>query len=66
MSVRALFGSDAMGEFGRRRPIAAPSCDRHNGHMSRQFSAACECNREPILAVLRDAYADCRRVLETR
>lgn len=28
------------------------------------FSAACERNRDPILAVLRDAFADRRRVLE--
>ncbi|KIF80521.1 DUF938 domain-containing protein [Noviherbaspirillum autotrophicum] len=32
--------------------------------MSKQFSAACERNREPILAVLRDVLADCRQVLE--
>ena len=32
--------------------------------MSRQFSTACERNREPILAILRDAFADRRRVLE--
>jgi SAM-dependent methyltransferase len=32
--------------------------------MTAQFSAACERNREPILAVLRDAFADCERVLE--
>jgi SAM-dependent methyltransferase len=32
--------------------------------MSRQFSAACERNREPILAVLRAAYADSWHVLE--
>ena len=28
------------------------------------FSAACERNREPILAVLRDRFGGCRRVLE--
>lgn len=28
------------------------------------FSAACERNRAPILAVLRDAFGDCREVLE--
>lgn len=28
------------------------------------YSAACERNREPILAVLRDAFRDCRDVLE--
>jgi SAM-dependent methyltransferase len=32
--------------------------------MTAQFSAACERNREPILAVLRDAFADCKQVLE--
>jgi SAM-dependent methyltransferase len=32
--------------------------------MTRQFSAACERNQAPILAVLRDAFADTRRVLE--
>jgi SAM-dependent methyltransferase len=32
--------------------------------MNRQFSAACERNREPILAILRDAFAGCRQVLE--
>lgn len=32
--------------------------------MPKQFSAACERNREPILAILRDVLADCRRVLE--
>ena len=32
--------------------------------MSRQFSTACERNREPILAILRDAFADRRHVLE--
>lgn len=32
--------------------------------MNKQFSAACERNREPILAVLRDVLANCRRVLE--
>ena len=32
--------------------------------MNRQFSAACGRNREPILAILRDAFADRRRVLE--
>lgn len=32
--------------------------------MTKQFSAACERNREPILAVLRDVLADCRQVLE--
>ena len=32
----------------------------HGGH----FSAACERNREPILAVLRSAFAECRKVLE--
>jgi SAM-dependent methyltransferase len=32
--------------------------------MRKQFSAACERNREPILAVLRDVFADCTHVLE--
>ncbi|MDB5763128.1 MAG: hypothetical protein JWQ21_2123 [Herminiimonas sp.] len=32
--------------------------------MTRQFSAACERNREPILAVLQTVFADRRRVLE--
>lgn len=32
--------------------------------MQRPFSAACERNREPILAALRDAFADARHVLE--
>lgn len=32
--------------------------------MQRPFSAACERNREPILAVLRDVFADGRHVLE--
>lgn len=32
----------------------------HGGH----FSAACERNREPILAVLRSAFAECKKVLE--
>lgn len=32
--------------------------------MTKQFSAACERNREPILAVLREALADCTDVLE--
>jgi cyclopropane fatty-acyl-phospholipid synthase-like methyltransferase len=32
--------------------------------MSKQFSAACERNREPILAILRDAFAASHRVLE--
>ena len=32
--------------------------------MSKLFSLACERNREPILMVLRDAFADCKRVLE--
>ena len=32
--------------------------------MSRQFSTACERNREPILAILHDAFADRTRVLE--
>jgi cyclopropane fatty-acyl-phospholipid synthase-like methyltransferase len=32
--------------------------------MTKQFSAACERNREPILAVLRDAFANAHRVLE--
>lgn len=32
--------------------------------MTKRFSAACERNREPILAVLRDVFADCRHVLE--
>ena len=32
--------------------------------MSRQFSTACERNREPILAILRDTFADRTRVLE--
>ncbi|HEY0846903.1 MAG TPA: DUF938 domain-containing protein [Noviherbaspirillum sp.] len=32
--------------------------------MTRQFSAACERNREPILAILRDVLKDARQVLE--
>jgi len=32
--------------------------------MPKQFSTACERNREPILAVLRDAFANAHRVLE--
>jgi SAM-dependent methyltransferase len=32
--------------------------------MTKQFSAACERNREPILSVLREAFAHCSRVLE--
>ncbi len=32
--------------------------------MSKQFSAACERNREPILALLRTLFANSRRVLE--
>lgn len=32
--------------------------------MTRQFSAACKRNKEPILAILRDAFADTKRVLE--
>lgn len=32
--------------------------------MDKQFSAACERNRDPILAVLRAVLADCRKVLE--
>lgn len=32
--------------------------------MDKPFSPACERNREPILAVLREVYADCTRVLE--
>jgi SAM-dependent methyltransferase len=32
--------------------------------MRKQFSAACERNREPILAILRDVFADCTHVLE--
>jgi len=32
--------------------------------MSRQFSAACERNRDPILAILREAFASTRHVLE--
>jgi cyclopropane fatty-acyl-phospholipid synthase-like methyltransferase len=32
--------------------------------MTKNFSAACERNREPILAVLRDRFANCKRVLE--
>ncbi|CAN5384097.1 DUF938 domain-containing protein [soil metagenome] len=32
--------------------------------MSKQFSAACERNQEPILQVLRGAFAECRSVLE--
>lgn len=32
--------------------------------MTKLFSAACERNRDPILAILREAFADCRSVLE--
>jgi SAM-dependent methyltransferase len=32
--------------------------------MSKRFSAACERNREPIVAVLRDVLGHCRHVLE--
>ena len=32
--------------------------------MDKPFSPACERNRDPILAVLRERFADCRRVLE--
>lgn len=32
--------------------------------MDKPFSPACERNREPILAVLRDTLGDCRQVLE--
>lgn len=32
--------------------------------MTKQFSAACERNREPILTILREAFADRRHVLE--
>ncbi len=32
--------------------------------MTRNFSPACERNREPILTVLRDRFAQCRHVLE--
>jgi SAM-dependent methyltransferase len=32
--------------------------------MTKQFSTACERNREPILAILRDVFADTERVLE--
>ncbi|MDB5729828.1 MAG: hypothetical protein JWQ00_3033 [Noviherbaspirillum sp.] len=32
--------------------------------MTKQFSAACERNRGPILAILREAFADSHRVLE--
>lgn len=32
--------------------------------MTRQFAAACERNRDPILAVLRDVFADKTRILE--
>jgi cyclopropane fatty-acyl-phospholipid synthase-like methyltransferase len=32
--------------------------------MTKQYSAACERNREPILAVLREAFANVHRVLE--
>jgi SAM-dependent methyltransferase len=32
--------------------------------MTKQFSAACERNKEPILAILREAFADRERVLE--
>jgi SAM-dependent methyltransferase len=32
--------------------------------MDKPFSSACERNRDPILAVLRERFADCRSVLE--
>jgi hypothetical protein len=32
--------------------------------MPKQFSLACERNQEPILHILRDAFADCKHVLE--
>ena len=32
--------------------------------MNKPFSTACERNREPILAILRNEFADCRSVLE--
>lgn len=32
--------------------------------MPKHFSVACERNQEPILHVLREAFADCKRVLE--
>lgn len=35
-----------------------------NTRMDKPFSPACERNREPILAVLRERFADCRHVLE--
>ena len=35
-----------------------------NGSVDKPFSASCECNREPILDILRDALADRRRVFE--
>lgn len=62
---------------GRTR--ALPSLQGHGGRRAdrgsargklvpmadeRPFSAACERNREPILAVLRHAFADRTRVLE--
>lgn len=36
----------------------------HNTCMSKQYSEACERNGEPILDVLRMAFADCKNVLE--
>ena len=38
--------------------------DRATSIMTRNFSVACERNREPILAVLRDRLAQCKSVLE--
>ena len=35
-----------------------------NGSVEKPFSASCERNREPILGILRDAFADRRRVFE--
>jgi hypothetical protein len=45
--------------------LAAAPTIGHTGRMiEKPFSAACERNREPILAVLRAQFADRRRVLE--